>query len=144
VNTGTAAVPGWTLAFRYPGDQRVLSVVGATSTQDGPSVVLTAGTPLMAGEAARVSLVGTYATGNPMPTAFALAGHPCEGQVVGAAAPPVVVGGGGAGGPDGGGPGPGAGPAPPADSDSDNSGPGSGPDSGPGHKKPGKGKKGKG
>jgi eukaryotic-like serine/threonine-protein kinase len=105
--------------------------------------VLSAETPLASGAAARVSLVGAYATGNPMPTAFELAGHSCEGQVVGAAAPPVVSGGGAGVG----GPGPGAGPAPPGGSNSgpgsdsgsgSNSGPGSGPE------KPGKGKKGKG
>jgi len=142
-NTGTAELPRWVLAFRYPGDQRVLSAVGAVSTQDGPRVTLSAETPLAAGAAAQVSLVGAYATGNPMPTAFELAGQSCEGQVVGAASPPTVAGGGAAAGGAGAGAGagPGAGPPPPAGNsgNSGNSGPGSKP--GPGKDK---GKKGKG
>jgi eukaryotic-like serine/threonine-protein kinase len=142
-NTGTAALPRWMLAFQYPGDQRLLAVVGAVSAQDGPSVVLSAETPLAAGASAKVSLVGAYATGNPMPTAFELAGHPCVGQLVGAAAPPAVSdgGAGGAGGPAGPATGPGAGPAGggPAAKPGSNSGSNSGPGSG----KSGKGKKGK-
>jgi serine/threonine-protein kinase len=127
-NTGTVGLPRWALAFRYPGDQRLLSVVGAVSTQDGPSVVLSAETPLASGAAATVSLVGQYAAGNPLPTAFELAGHPCVGQLVGAAAPPPVAGGDSNAGS-------GAGSGSNADSNSGR---------GPGPGKPGKGKKGKG
>jgi hypothetical protein len=136
-NTGTSALPRWELAFRYPGDQRLQAVVGAVSTQDGPSVVLSAETPLAVGASTKVSLVGAYAAGNPMPTSFELAGHPCVGQVVGAAAPPAADGG-GAGGPAGAGPGPGGG-GPAA-----KPGPDSGSNSGPGSGNSGKGKKGKG
>jgi eukaryotic-like serine/threonine-protein kinase len=133
VNTGAAALPRWTLAFSYPGDQRVLAVVGAMSTQDGSSVLLAGETPLASGAAAKLSLVGAYVAGNPMPIAFELAGHPCVGQVVGAAAPPQVAGGGaGAGGGPAAGPGAGGPEAKP--------GPGPGSNSGPGSENSGKGK----
>jgi serine/threonine-protein kinase len=89
-NTGDAALTGWSLVFEYPGDQRLLSVSGAESSQQGRLVVLRADTPLDAGTSATVSLVGAYAAGNPMPTAFKLAGNECAGHLVGAAAPPAV------------------------------------------------------
>jgi serine/threonine-protein kinase len=90
-NTGPAALPHWALAFDYPGDQRILSVTGAQSTQDGGAVRIEASTPLAAGGATTVSLVGAYRAGNPMPSGFELAGRRCAEQLVGAAAPPPVV-----------------------------------------------------
>jgi hypothetical protein len=80
---------------------------------------------LAAGGTTTVSLVGSYAAANPMPSGFQLAGYPCTEQLVGAAAPPpVVVTGGGKtpGGPAG----PAAGPQPGPDPKHDNSGPGKG------------------
>jgi hypothetical protein len=127
-NTGSAAVP-WALAFDYDSDQKIISVTGAQSTQDGGAVRLEAATPLVPGEAATVSLVGSYAAGNPMPRGFQLAGHRCDEQFVGAAAPPPAVTGGGAAGGPAGGPAP-AGPGGPAvggpKEDKSNSGPGKG------------------
>jgi serine/threonine-protein kinase len=136
-NTGTDALPQWALAFDYGGDQQILSVTGAQSTQDGGAVRLEAATPLAAGGTATVSLVGSYAAGNPMPSGFELAGQRCAEQLVGAAAPaPVVTNkqpanggpGTGAGGPAHGGPGagPAGGPAAggPGKEDKGNSGPG--------------------
>ncbi|GAA0943970.1 hypothetical protein GCM10009558_058940 [Virgisporangium aurantiacum] len=132
-NTGSAALSQWALAFDYGSDQKILSVDGARSTQDGGAVRLEASTPLAAGGMATVSLVGSYAAGNPMPTGFQLAGHKCTEQVVGAAAPPPTVAGGG--GPGAGPAGPAAGPAGPANGgpaaggpkeDKSNSGPGKG------------------
>ncbi|GAA1026555.1 hypothetical protein GCM10009557_04690 [Virgisporangium ochraceum] len=129
-NTGSAALPQWALAFDYGGDQKILSVTGAQSTQDGGAVRLDSSTPLDAGATATVSLVGSYATGNPMPSGFELAGYPCTQQLVGAAAPPPVVVTGGEktpGGPAAGGPaGPAAGPKPGKDPAHGNSGPGKG------------------
>jgi serine/threonine-protein kinase len=125
-NTGSAALPEWALAFDYRGDQRILSVTGARSTQDGGTVRLEAATPLAAGGTTTVSLVGSYQAGNPMPSGFLLAGHPCSEQLVGAAAPPPVVTGGGKT-PGGPGAGPAAGgPKPGKDPAHGNSGPGKG------------------
>jgi serine/threonine-protein kinase len=90
-NTGSAALPQWALAFDYGGDQRILSVTGAQSTQDGGTVRLEASTPLAAGGTTTVSLVGSYAAGNPMPSGFELAGQRCTEELVGAAAPPQGV-----------------------------------------------------
>jgi hypothetical protein len=132
-NTGAAALPHWALAFDYGGDQRILSVTGAQSTQDGGAVRLEAATPLAAGGTATVSLVGSYAAGNPMPSGFELAGERCTEQLVGAAAPaPTVTGnqpanggpGAGAGGPARGGPGAGPAAGGPVKPDKGNSGPG--------------------
>jgi hypothetical protein len=133
-NTGSAALSQWALAFDYGGDQKILSADGARSTQDGGAVRLEATTPLAAGGTATVSLVGSYAAGNPMPSGFQLAGQKCTEQVVGAAAPPPTVAGGGgpAGGPAGPAAGPGAGPgaggpaAGGSKEDKSNSGPGKG------------------
>lgn len=125
-NTGSAALSQWVLAFDYGSDQKILSVDGARSTQDGGAVRLEVSTPLAAGGTATVSLVGSYAAANPMPSGFQLAGQKCTEQVVGAAAPPPTVAGGG--GPAGGPPGPGGG-GPAAGGpkeDKSNSGPGKG------------------
>jgi eukaryotic-like serine/threonine-protein kinase len=129
-NTGQEALPHWALAFDYGGDQRIMSVSGAHSTQDGGSVVLSAPTPLAAGATATVSLVGSYSAGNPMPSGFELAGQPCSEQLVGAAAPQVGAGGPATGDHTPGGPAGGPAPAGPAaggpKAGHDKSGPGGG------------------
>ncbi len=37
-NTGTAPVSGWTLAFTFPGDQKITSGWNSTITQNGENV----------------------------------------------------------------------------------------------------------
>ncbi|NUS16681.1 MAG: alpha-L-arabinofuranosidase [Streptomyces sp.] len=79
-NTGTTAVNGWSLAFSFPGDQKITNSWNATVTQSGTAVTATNvsynGTISPAGTAA-FGFQGTYASGNASPTAFTLNGTPC-------------------------------------------------------------------
>jgi len=124
-NTGDAAVTGWRLEFAYPAAQQVVAVTPGRWEQQAAQVVVQGDEELAAGGGAlALTLVGSYAGANPMPTAFALNGMTCQVLVSGLAAPvdtSVQAGGPGAGGGGGGGnSGPGGG--------GSNSGPGKGED----------------
>jgi serine/threonine-protein kinase len=87
VNAGPASLHGWTVEFSFPGDQRVLSVQSAGWSQNGSAVVLRdqgANAVLKAGSAVTVGISGTYQTGNPLPTMFALRNTACSYVLVGA------------------------------------------------------------
>lgn len=79
-NTGPAAIGGWTLAFRFPDDQRITSGWNGTYAQSGADV--TVGNVDWNGTIApdgSVSLgfQGIWTTGNASPTGFTVNGAPC-------------------------------------------------------------------
>jgi cellulase/cellobiase CelA1 len=79
-NTGTAAVNGWLLAFRFGGDQRVLNAWNASFSQSGPAVTLTGAFwngVLPAGGSVTVGLLGSGSTSAAAPTAATLNGTAC-------------------------------------------------------------------
>ncbi|MEV6304279.1 cellulose binding domain-containing protein [Actinoplanes sp. NPDC051861] len=79
-NTGTVPVDGWTVAFTYGGDQRILSAWNAVHTQDGPAVTLRNAHwngSLAPGASRTVGLQGTWTASAPAPAAFTLNGLPC-------------------------------------------------------------------
>lgn len=79
-NTGTAAINGWTLAFTFPGDQKITSSWNSTYTQSGASVTIKDagynGT-LGSGGSAGFGFQGTYASSDASPTAFTVNGAAC-------------------------------------------------------------------
>ena len=79
-NTGTATINGWTLAFSFPGGQRVGQGWSATFSQSGAAVTATNlsynGT-LAPGASTSIGFNGTHTGSNPRPTAFTLNGAAC-------------------------------------------------------------------
>jgi hypothetical protein len=79
-NTGSAALPGWTLSFTWPtGWQTVQSGWSGTWTQTGRDVRVTsdAGASLAAGATHTAGFVGGYSGPNVLPEAFTLNGTVC-------------------------------------------------------------------
>jgi serine/threonine-protein kinase len=85
VNTGSRPIAGWRLEFAYPGGQR-LTRAGKSVTQRGRTVLIRshAPRPLAPGRSSVTTLRGDYRDMNPLPLAFALNGHPCLAEVLGA------------------------------------------------------------
>jgi cellulase/cellobiase CelA1 len=79
-NTGTSTVNGWTLAFSFPGDQRITSAWSATVSQNGSSVTATnAGYNAMIspGGNASFGFQGTWTANDSNPGTFRLNGTSC-------------------------------------------------------------------
>jgi hypothetical protein len=80
-NLAATEVNGWTVAFTYPGDQRVHSSWNATVHQT-TTTVTAANRPYNAaiapGAATTFGLQGTWHTSDAAPTAFTLNGIPCQ------------------------------------------------------------------
>ncbi|MFG2089795.1 cellulase family glycosylhydrolase [Spirillospora sp. NPDC048824] len=79
-NTGSAAVDGWTLAFAFPGDQRISQGWSATWSQDGDDVAATSLDWNDALAPGASLTIGFSATGPSAaaPAAFDLNDQPCE------------------------------------------------------------------
>ncbi|SCG56839.1 fibronectin type III domain-containing protein [Micromonospora rifamycinica] len=80
-NTATTTVDGWTLAFTFPGDQRITTLWSATYTQSGSAVTIrNAGWngTIAAGASVSFGFQGTWSGSNASPTAFSLNGAPCR------------------------------------------------------------------
>lgn len=79
-----ASVNGWTVTWSFGSDQRVSSAWNATVAQTGTQVTATNlgynGT-ISTGATATFGLQGTFTSGNPVPTSFALNGVACTGAV---------------------------------------------------------------
>lgn len=93
INTGEHVLSQWRLEFAFTGGQR-LTESPKRLTQKGRKLVLRAkaGTALRPGRSATVTLSGSYRVNNPLPLVFALNGHQCQAEVLGAVVmPPVPV-----------------------------------------------------
>ncbi|MEU0071899.1 cellulase family glycosylhydrolase [Streptomyces sp. NPDC006332] len=80
-NTGTAAISGWKLAFRFADGQTVSTMWGGTPTQSGASVSVTPASytsTISAGGSVTVGFIGTKSATNTAPTAFTLNGSACS------------------------------------------------------------------
>jgi endo-1,4-beta-xylanase len=80
-NTGTAAINGWTLAFTFPGDQKVTSNFNGGFTQAGQNATLTNASyngAIAAGASVSVGFQGTWTSNDNPPTAFAVNGTACS------------------------------------------------------------------
>jgi cellulase/cellobiase CelA1 len=79
-NSGTAAINGWTLAFTFPGDQKITSSWSSTYRQSGAAVTLQDmgynGTIAPGGNAA-FGFQGTWTASDAAPTGFTVNGTAC-------------------------------------------------------------------
>ena len=79
-NTSSTTVDGWTLAFSFPGNQRITSAWNTALTQNGSAVTARdAGynSTITPGSSTTLGFQGTYSGSNPSPTAFTLNGATC-------------------------------------------------------------------
>jgi endoglucanase len=80
-NTGTAAINGWTLTFRFPGDQVITSAWSTTASQSGPAVTLTNlsyNGAVAAGQSVSIGFQGTWTSSDASPTSFSVNGTACS------------------------------------------------------------------
>jgi hypothetical protein len=79
-NTGATAINGWTLAFTFPGDQKITSPWNASVTQSGASVTatnLSYNATISPGGSQSFGFQGTWATSDASPASFSLNGLAC-------------------------------------------------------------------
>jgi endoglucanase len=80
-NTGTSTINGWTVAWKFPGDQKINDLWNATYTQTGESVsaVNESYSPtIAAGSSVAIGFTGTYTTSDASPTTFTVNGTACS------------------------------------------------------------------
>ncbi|HEV7961571.1 MAG TPA: cellulose-binding domain-containing protein [Actinoplanes sp.] len=80
-NTGTAAINGWSLAFSYPGDQRITSGWNAAVKQTGAAVTaanLSYNASIAPGASVTFGVTGGWRVSNAAPTSFTLNGATCQ------------------------------------------------------------------
>jgi cellulase/cellobiase CelA1 len=79
-NTGTGAINGWTLAFTFPGDQKITNAWNAAVTQTGAAVSavnVSYNKLIAAGASTNFGFQGTWRTSDASPTSFTLNGVAC-------------------------------------------------------------------
>ena len=79
-NPGSSAINGWTLAFSFPGDQKITNAWSGSVTQSGSAVSITNASyngTIAAGSSVSLGFQGTWASSDAAPTAFTLNGTPC-------------------------------------------------------------------
>jgi endoglucanase len=79
-NTGQEPVSGWTLAWSFPGPQRVTSAWNAAVTQDGVAVTArnaSWNSTIAPGAAVTFGFLGTPGGPQPAPAAYTLNGSRC-------------------------------------------------------------------
>ena len=81
-NTGSSSINGWTVTFRYNGDQKVTNAWGASASQSGATVTLTNasydGSIAPGGTVTGVGMQGTWGSSNAAPSNFTLNGVACS------------------------------------------------------------------
>ncbi|MGH3122805.1 MAG: cellulose binding domain-containing protein, partial [Streptosporangiaceae bacterium] len=80
-NPGPAAINGWTLAFSFPGDQKITNAWSGSVTQSGANVsIANAGYngTIAAGSSVSLGFQGTWTSSDAAPAAFTLNGAPCS------------------------------------------------------------------
>jgi hypothetical protein len=80
-NNGSVPVNGWTLAFAFPGDQRITSAWNASVTQSGTGVTaknVAYNGAVPVGGSTSFGFQGTWSASNISPTSFALNGTTCS------------------------------------------------------------------
>ncbi|HEY3870453.1 MAG TPA: cellulose binding domain-containing protein, partial [Actinocrinis sp.] len=79
-NNGSSAVNGWTLAFTFPGDEKITNAWNTSYTQTGENVSLTNvsyNASIPAAGSTSVGFQGTWTSSSASPTAFTLNGTAC-------------------------------------------------------------------
>jgi hypothetical protein len=79
-NTGKATITNWTLAFKFPGDQKITNFWSSVVTQSGQNVTATNApynATISAGSSVTFGFQGTWISNDASPTAFTLNGASC-------------------------------------------------------------------
>jgi hypothetical protein len=79
-NTGGGTVNGWTLAWTFPGDQKISQLWNGSYTQSGEAVRVTNASynaAIPPGGTVTVGFTGTFTSNDTSPSAFTLNGAPC-------------------------------------------------------------------
>jgi cellulase/cellobiase CelA1 len=80
-NSGSSPVNGWTLAFTFPGDQKITNAWNGVATQSGESVSIaneSYNATIAAGGSTSLGFQGTFGASDAAPTSFSLNGTPCS------------------------------------------------------------------
>jgi O-glycosyl hydrolase len=80
-DTSSTAINGWTLAFAFPGDQKITSAWSGTATQSGENVTVTNASyngQIPAAGSTSLGFQGTWATSDASPTSFSVNGTACD------------------------------------------------------------------
>jgi O-glycosyl hydrolase len=80
-NPGSSPVSGWTLAFTFPGDQKITNAWNGVATQSGESVSIaneSYNATIAAGGSTSLGFQGTFSASDAAPTSFSLNGTPCS------------------------------------------------------------------
>ena len=79
-NTGTTAINGWTLAFTFPGDQKITNAWNGVESQSGEAVTITNESyngAIPAGSSTTLGFQGTWTTSDTSPASFSVNGTTC-------------------------------------------------------------------
>jgi len=79
-DSGSTAINGWTLAFTFPGDQKITDAWNGVATQSGESVSITNesyNATIAAGGNTSLGFQGTWTNSDATPTAFTVNGASC-------------------------------------------------------------------
>ncbi|ACU73822.1 glycoside hydrolase family 10 [Catenulispora acidiphila DSM 44928] len=80
-NTGTAAINGWTLAFTFPGDQKITNAWNGATSQSGEAVTATSAAynaSIAPGATTSFGFQGTFTSNDTAPTTFTVNGAACS------------------------------------------------------------------
>ena len=80
-NPRSSAVNGWTLAFTFPGDQKITNAWSGSVTQSGANVSIANASynaTIAAGSSVSLGFQGTWTSSDAPPAAFTLNGTPCS------------------------------------------------------------------
>jgi len=79
-NTGSAAISSWSLAFTFPGDQKITDTWNGVESQAGEAVTITNESyngSIAAGSSTTLGFQGTWTNSDASPTSFAVNGTTC-------------------------------------------------------------------
>jgi hypothetical protein len=79
-NTGSSAIGGWTLAFTFPGDQKITDAWNGVESQTGENVTITNesyNATIAAGGSTSLGFQGTWSSSDASPTSFSVNGSTC-------------------------------------------------------------------
>jgi hypothetical protein len=79
-NNGSSAINNWTLAFTFPGDQKITDTWNGVTTQSGESVSIASesyNATIAAGSNTSLGFQGTWTNSDATPTSFTVNGTTC-------------------------------------------------------------------
>ena len=79
-NTGSSAINGWTLAFTFPGDEKITDAWNGVESQSGENVTITNesyNATIAAGGNTTLGFQGTWSSSDAPPTSFTVNGDTC-------------------------------------------------------------------